>query len=127
MVRRDACFIRIGNKHYPSYLKASKQYSTGHLPPINISRIFLESITIIFQNFIFWNQCINNNSLKRNEVQISNVKNMPTSTTTIIDNSPVLSSKYLLLESLSIATSDLKNNPLHVIKLNNIKKELACV
>ena len=52
---------------------------------------------------------------------------MPTSTTTIIDNSPVLSSKYLLLESLSIATSDLKNNPLHVIKLNNIKKELACV
>ena len=36
---------------------------------------------------------MNNNSLKRNEVQTSNVKNIPTSTTTRIDNSHVLSSK----------------------------------
>ena len=49
------------------------------------------------------------------------------STTIIIDNSPVLSSNYPLLESLSIETSDLKNNPLHMIKLNTIMKEVACV
>ena len=34
LVRRDVYFIRIGNKHYPSYIKASKQYSTGPLPPV---------------------------------------------------------------------------------------------
>ena len=65
--------------------------------------------------------------MKRNEVQTSNVKNTPTSTTVIIDNSPILLSKYPLLESLSIGTSNLKNNPLHVIKLKDIMKELTCV
>ena len=49
------------------------------------------------------------------------------STTIIIDNSPVLSSKYPLLESLSIETSDLKNNPLHMIKLKNIMKTFTFV
>ena len=34
LVRRDAYFIRIGNKNHHSYLKASKQYSTGHFPPV---------------------------------------------------------------------------------------------
>ena len=43
------------------------------------------------------------------------LKNVPIFTTTIIGNSPILSSKYPLLESLSIETSDLKNNPLRVI------------
>ena len=32
--RRDVSFIRIGNKQYSSYLKASKQYNSGHLPPV---------------------------------------------------------------------------------------------
>ena len=31
------------------------------------------------------------------------------------------------MESLSIETSDLKNNPVRVIKLKNIMKELTCV
>ena len=38
----------------------------------------------------------------------------------------MFSSKYPLLQYLSIETSKLKNNPLHVIKLNNIMKELTC-
>ena len=54
-------------------------------------------------------------------------KNVSISTTIIIENSTVLSSKYHLLESLSIETSDLKNNPLRVIKLKNIMKELTSV
>ena len=112
LVRRDVYFIRIGNKYYPSYLKASKQYSTGHLPPVmNIchnSRTFLESITIDILDSTYWNEYINNNSLKIKYIQISNIKNIPTSTTIIIVNSHVLSSKYPLLESLSIETSDLQ-------------------
>ena len=65
----------------------------------------------------------------KNEVQISNVKNVPNSTTTIIDNPPVLSPKYPLLESLSIEVSALKTNPLGVLRLKkkNIKKEETCV
>ena len=43
----------------------------------------------------------------------------------LINNTPILSSKYHLLESLSIDTSDLKNNPLHAIKLKNIMKEVT--
>ena len=58
----------------------------------------------------------------KNEVQISNLKNIPNSTTIIIDNPPVLLSKYPILESLSIVTSDLKNNPVHLIKLKNMMK-----
>ena len=113
LVRRDEYFIRIGNKHYHSYLKASKQYSIGHLPPVintcHTSRIFLKSITIDISDSISWSEGINNNSLKRNEVQTSNVKIIHISKTIIIDNSPVLWSKYPLLESLAMKTSDLKN------------------
>ena len=42
----------------------------------------------------------------KNEVQISNVKKISNSTTTIIDNPPVLSSKYNILKSLSMMTSE---------------------
>ena len=63
----------------------------------------------------------------KNKVQISNFKNFPNSTTTIIDNPPVLSSKYYLLESLYIETSDLKTNYFRLIKLKSIMKEVTCV
>ena len=69
---RDASFIQIGNKYYPSYLKATKQYSISHLLPVintcHISRIFFHSITIDILDYIRWNECINNNSLKSSEV-----------------------------------------------------------
>ena len=45
-------------------------------------------------------------------------------TTTIIDNPPLLSSKFPLLDSLSIETSDLETNSLRVIKLKNTMKEV---
>ena len=48
VVRRNVYFIRIGNKNYPSFLKASTQYNSGHPLPVmntcNISHIFLVSI-----------------------------------------------------------------------------------
>ena len=98
LVRRNVYFLRIGNKNYPSFLKVSKQYSSGYLPPVidtcHIGRIFLESINNNISDFISWNEYINNNILERNEVQSNIEKNVPISTTTIIDNSPVLSSKY---------------------------------
>ena len=51
--RRDVSFIRIGNKQYPSYLRASKQYNSSHVPPgittCHISRIFFNSQSSIFQ------------------------------------------------------------------------------
>ena len=101
LVRMDAYFIRNGNKHHPSYLKAYTQYSTDHLSPVintyHINRIFLEFISIDISHSTSWNECINNNSLKRDKGQTNNVKNIPTSNTTIIINSPVLSTKYPLL------------------------------
>ena len=46
--RMDVAFVRIGNKHYAAYLKASKQYKSCYPPPVintcNISRVFLASI-----------------------------------------------------------------------------------
>ena len=57
--------------------------------------------------------------MKRNEVQTNNVKNVLISTTTILGNSPVLSSKYLLLKSLFINTSEGQRK--------SIMKELMCV
>ena len=76
--RRNVSFVRIGNRNYPSFLKASKQYNSGHPPPVinkcNISRIFLESIMDDISHSISWTECIKINSLKKNEVQISNVK-----------------------------------------------------
>ena len=49
------------------------------------------------------------------------------STTTIIDSPPLPSSSYPVLNSLSIETSDLENNPLRVKKLKNILKEVTSV
>ena len=113
LVRRNVYFLRIANKNYPSFLKASKQHSTGYLPPVintcNISRTFLEFIMVDILDSIFWYECINSNSLERSEVQTSNVKNVSNSTTAIIDNSPVLSSKYPLIESLSMRLLILKS------------------
>ena len=90
LVRRDVYFIQIGNTHYHSHFKSSKQYSTGHLHPVintcHISRIFLEFKTIDISDYIYSNDCINNDSLKRNVVHTSNIKNNPTSMIKIIDN-----------------------------------------
>ena len=52
---------------------------------------------------------------------------VPISMTTTIDHSSVLSSKYPILEYLSIVTSDLKKNPVHLIKIKYIMKELTYV
>ena len=60
-------------------------------------------------------------------MHVNKVIDVYISTITLINNSPVLLSKYHLLESLSTKSSDLKNNPLHLIKLNNIMKELTNV
>ena len=74
LLRRDISFIRISNNNYPSYLKVSQQYNYGRLPPVikiyHISRMFLQSITIDISETIFWNECINSNRLKRNNVQV---------------------------------------------------------
>ena len=108
VLRRDI-ISKIGNKQYLSYLKASKQYNSGHLPPVintcHISGMFLQSMTVDISDTIYWNKCINSNSLKRSEVQVNNVIDVYITTTTLIDNSPVLSSKYRLLKSLSIEIS----------------------
>ena len=75
--RRDVSFIIIGNKQYSAYLKVSKQHNSGYFPPVintcHVSRIFLESINNSISDSISWNECINNNILKRNEVQ-TNIK-----------------------------------------------------
>ena len=65
--------------------------------------------------------------MERNEVQSNIENNVPISTTTIIDNSPVLTSKYPILESSYVVTCNLKNNHVHLIKINNMMKELTCV
>ena len=80
----------------------------AHINTCHVCRIFIQSITIDTSDFISWSKCINNNSLKRSKVQANIVNNVSISTTTIIDNSPVLSSKYPLLESLFIETSESK-------------------
>ena len=71
----------------------------------------------------FFNDCINSNRLKRCAVQVNKVIDVSISAISLIDNSPDCSSKYPLLEYLSIETSDLKYNTLHVIKLKSIMKE----
>ena len=76
---------------------------------------------------ISWNECINNNNRKKSDVPNSNLKNVFNFTSIIIDNPPLLSSKYPLLDSLSIDTSDLETNPLRVIKLKKIMKEVTRV
>ena len=74
---------------------------------------------------ISWNEYINNNNMKKSDVPNSNLKNVSNFTTTTIDNPPLLSSKYPLLDSLSIEISDLETNPLRVIKSKNIMKEVT--
>ena len=68
MFRRNVSFIRIGNKRYPSYFKASYQYNSGHLPLLintcHINRIFIQSITINISDSLSLNYCINSNILK---------------------------------------------------------------
>ena len=131
LLRRDVSFIRISNKNYPPYLKSSQPYNSGYLPPVinnyHISRMFLQSITINISYSTCWNEYINGNRLRRSEVNVNKVADVSIFTTTLIDNLPVLSSKYTLWESLSIETTNLKNIPLHVIKLKNIIKELTSV
>ena len=94
---------------YPSYLIAFQQYNSGHLPLVintcHISRMFFQFVTVDISDTVCWNECINSNSLKRSEVQVNNVIDVYITTTTLIDNSPVLSSKYRLLKSLSIEIS----------------------
>ena len=66
---------------------------------------------------ISWNECINNNNMEKSDVPNSKLKNISNITTTIIDNPPLSSSKYALLDSLSIETYDLETNPFRVIKV----------
>ena len=99
MRTRDASFVRIGNKNYHSYDKASKQYKSCHPSPVintsNISRIFIASITDKISDSIAWNEFINNNNnMENSDVLNNNLKNVSNFTTTIIDNPPLLSSKY---------------------------------
>ena len=65
--------------------------------------------------------------MKRNEVKTNIENTVPISTTTIIDNSPVLISKYPILGSSFVVTSNLKNYPMHLIKIKNMMKELTCI
>ena len=71
-IRVCVYFIRIGNKNYHSYDKASKQYKSCHPPPVintcNISRIFLASITDEISDSISWNKCVNNNNMGKGDV-----------------------------------------------------------
>ena len=64
--------------------------------------MFLHSVTVNISESLCQNECINSNSLKKCVVQVNKVIDVSMSTTTLIDNSPILSSKYPLLESLSI-------------------------
>ena len=63
--------------------------------------------------------------MKRSDVYVNKLIDVSRSTASLIDNIPVFSSEYPLLESLSIKTSDLKYNPLHVIKLKSLSKKIT--
>ena len=65
--------------------------------------------------------------MEKSDVQICKPIIESKSTTTIIDNSPLLSSSYPVLDSLSIEISGLESNPLRVIKLKNILKDVTSV
>ena len=70
--RRDVSFVRIGNKNYSSFLKASKQYNSCRPPPVintcNIGRIFFASIMDEICDSISWNECINYNYMGKKEM-----------------------------------------------------------
>ena len=76
---------------------------------------------------ISWNDCILNKNLEKSDVQICKPIMDSKSTTTIIDNSPLPSSSYPVLDSLYIETSYLDSNPLRVIKLKYILNEVTSV
>ena len=76
---------------------------------------------------VSWNDCILNKNLEKSDFQICKSIIDSNSTTTIIDNLPLPSSSYPVLDSLSIEISDLESNPLRVIKLKNILKEVTSV
>ena len=65
--------------------------------------------------------------MKGSDVHVNKVTNVFRSTVSLIDNISVLSSKYPLSESLSIGTSDLKNNPPHKMKLKQLVKEVTSI
>ena len=87
--------------------------------------MFFQSITIDISDSICGNECINSNRLKRCEVQVNKVTDLSISTTFLIDNLTVFPSKYPLLELSSVDNSDVKKNPLYMIKLKNIRKEVT--
>ena len=122
-------FLRIGKNNNTSFVKASQQYKSGRHPPLvnicNISHIFLAAIMDDIFGSISWNDRILNKNLEKSDVQICKPIMDSKSTTTMIDNSPLPSSSYLVLDSLSIETSGLESNPLRMIKLNNILKEVT--
>ena len=74
-----------------------------------------------------WNNCILNKNLEKSDAQICKSIIDSNTTTTTIDNPPLPSSSYPVLDSLSIETSALESNHLHVIRLKNILKEFTSV
>ena len=129
--RRDISFVRIGNTNYHSYDKASKQYKSCYPHPVinacNISRLFFASIMDEISDSISWKEYSNNNNMEKSDVPNSKLKHISNFTTIIIDSLPLPSSKYPLLESLSMDTSDLEATQLRVAKLKNIMKEMTRV
>ena len=112
LLRREVSCIWIANKEQLLYIKVSQQCKYGHLPPVihtcYISRMFLQSIIIDISDFICWNNFINSNRLKRCYVRVNKVTNVSIFTTSFVGNSAIRLSKYPLLESLYIETSDFK-------------------
>ena len=53
--------------------------------------------------------------------------NCSKSSSTSHDNPPILQSIYLILDSLNINTSNLKDKPLHMILFRNLLSEVSCV
>ena len=131
IVRRNVYFLRIGKKNNILFVKASQQYKSGQPPPLvntcNIRRIFLAAIMADISDSISWNDLILNKNLEKSNGQICKSIIDSNSTTTIIDNPPLPSSSYPVLDALSIEMSDLESNPLRVIKLKNILKEVTSV
>ena len=124
-------FSGLAKKNKTSLVKSSQPYKSGQHPPLvntcNISRTFYTSIMNDVSDSISWNDCILNENLEKNDFQICKPIKDSKSTTTIIDNQPLPSSSYHVLDSFSIETSDLESNPLRVIKLKNILKEFTSV
>ena len=65
--------------------------------------------------------------MKRTDVHINKVTDVYISAYSLIDNTPVVLSKYPMLQSLSIESSNFEDTLLYVIKLNNPMKEVNIV